>query len=100
MQDVRGRTGLHHPGLLRECVWKAEAQGRIVVSCDPAHSEEVLRIAALHEVPAQKIGKVTAAAEGFSIALRAASVSASVAAMCDAYFGALPRLMDTPAREI
>ena len=77
-----------------------EAQGRIVVSCDPAHSEEVLRIAALHEVPAQKIGKVTAAAEGFSIALRAASVSASVAAMCDAYFGALPRLMDTPAREI
>ena len=77
-----------------------EAQGRIVVSCDPARSEEVLRIADLHEVPAQKIGKVSAADEGFSITLRAASVSASVAAMCDAYFGALPRVMDTPASEI
>jgi phosphoribosylformylglycinamidine synthase len=76
-----------------------EAQGRIVVSCDPARSDEVLQIAARHEVPAKKIGTVVPAEEGFSIALRTASVSASVAVMSDAYFGALPRVMDTPARE-
>jgi phosphoribosylformylglycinamidine synthase len=76
-----------------------EAQGRIVVSCDPSHAAEVLRIAALHEVPAARIGTVTHADDGFRVALRDGSVEATISAMSDAYFGALPRIMNAPAKE-
>jgi phosphoribosylformylglycinamidine synthase II len=76
-----------------------EAQGRIVVSCDPSRTQEVMRLAEKYEVPAAKIGNVTRAADGFSIEVRDASVKASIAAMNDAYFGALPRIMDAPSRE-
>jgi phosphoribosylformylglycinamidine synthase len=76
-----------------------EAQGRIVISCDPARTAEVLRLASRYEVPARRIGTVTAAAEGFSIALPDASVRASMAAMVDAYFESLGRVMDAPATE-
>jgi phosphoribosylformylglycinamidine synthase len=73
-----------------------EAQGRIVVSCDPSQSVAVLRIAARHEVPARRIGRVTSPEEGFTITLGDATVSAPVAALDEAYFGALPRVMDAP----
>jgi len=76
-----------------------EAQGRIVVSCDPGRTDEVLRIATRYEVPARNIGKVTRGDEGFQVTVRDASVSASVAALSDAYFGALPRIMDAPAKD-
>jgi phosphoribosylformylglycinamidine synthase II len=76
-----------------------EAQGRIVVSCDPTRTQEVMRLAEKYEVPAAKIGNVTRAADGFSIEVRDASVKAGIAAMNDAYFGALPRIMDAPSRE-
>jgi phosphoribosylformylglycinamidine synthase len=76
-----------------------EAQGRIVVSCDPARTDEVLRLAARHEVPARRIGTVTSAPEGFSITLPNASVRATVGAMVDAYFESLARVMDAPALE-
>jgi phosphoribosylformylglycinamidine (FGAM) synthase-like enzyme len=74
-----------------------EAQGRIVVSCDPAHTEEALRVAARHRVPARRIGRVTPAAQGFSIAVRGGSVATTVDVMSDVFFGALPRIMDAPA---
>ncbi len=76
-----------------------EAQGRIVVSCDPSHTAEVLRIAALYEVPAARVGTVTRAEEGFRVALRDGWVEASIAEMSDAYFGALPGIMSAPAKE-
>ena len=76
-----------------------EAQGRIVVSCDPRHTEEVQRLAARYEVPAKRIGSVTPAAAGFRVSVRDASLVADVASMADAYFGALPRIMDAPATE-
>jgi phosphoribosylformylglycinamidine synthase len=75
-----------------------EAQGRIVVSCDPKHTPEVLRVAARYEVPARRIGMVTRAEEGFSVRVHDGSLSASLAALSDAYFGALPRIMDAPAK--
>jgi phosphoribosylformylglycinamidine synthase len=76
-----------------------EAQGRIVVSCDPERTGEVLQIAARYEVPARRIGAVTSAEEGFSITVRGASVHATAAAMADAYFDSLSRVMDAPATE-
>src|SRR5690606_22127800 len=48
----------------------SEAQGRIVVSCAPEHTDEVLRIAGLYDVPARRIGSVTAAQAGFRIRTR------------------------------
>jgi phosphoribosylformylglycinamidine synthase len=72
----------------------AESQGRIVVSCDPSRTDEVLRVAQLHDVPARRIGGVSAAEDGFRIELRGASVEADLATMADAFFGALPRIMD------
>jgi phosphoribosylformylglycinamidine synthase subunit PurL len=76
-----------------------EAQGRIVVSCAPESTEEVLRIASRYDVPARRIGSVREAAEGFTIELEGARVAASLDEMADAYFGAIPAIMDTPARE-
>ena len=70
-----------------------------MVSCDPAHTDEVLRLAARHEIPARRIGTVTEASEGFSIVLPDASVRASLPAMVDAYFESLGRVMDAPATE-
>jgi phosphoribosylformylglycinamidine synthase len=76
-----------------------ETQGRIVVSCDPARSADVLRLATRFEVPARRIGTVTPADAGFTLALEDASVVTTTAAMADAYFGGLPRVMDAPSLE-
>ncbi|MEQ1857592.1 MAG: phosphoribosylformylglycinamidine synthase subunit PurL, partial [Longimicrobiales bacterium] len=76
-----------------------EAQGRIVLSCDPDHTEEILRVAAHYEVPARRLGTVTPAREGFRLAVRDGSLTADLATMSDLYFGALPRIMDAPAKE-
>jgi phosphoribosylformylglycinamidine synthase subunit PurL len=76
-----------------------EAQGRVVVSCAPEATEEVLRIARRHDVAARKIGTVRPAEDGFEIELPAARVSASLADLASAYFDAIPAIMDTPLRE-
>ncbi len=75
----------------------AESQGRIVVSCAPEQTGEVLRIAEEHGVPAAKIGSVTAAGSPFRIVMREGRVDADLAEMADAYFGALPNIMDAPS---
>jgi phosphoribosylformylglycinamidine synthase len=76
-----------------------EAQGRLVVSCAPEATEEVLRTARRHGVPARKIGTVRAADDGFDIELPGARISASLADLASAYFGAIPAIMDAPPRE-
>jgi len=73
-----------------------EAQGRVVVSCAPEATEAVLQIARRHEVPARGIGTVRPAADGFAVELPAARVSASLAELSSAYFGAIAAIMDTP----
>jgi phosphoribosylformylglycinamidine synthase subunit PurL len=73
----------------------AESQGRIVLSCDPARTGEILELAAQHDVPAVRIGTVVEADDGFKLEVRDGSVSASLDELADAYFGAIPRIMDT-----
>lgn len=73
-----------------------ESQGRILVSVSPENTDQVLALARRYEVPAQKIGTVTAADGGFSMKVRDASLSASMAELAEAYFGAIPSIMDAP----
>ena len=74
-----------------------ESQGRIVVSCRPDRTAEVLRIAKRHDVPAGTIGKVVTATAGFSLMVREGSIAASLPELADAYFGAIPTIMNAPA---
>ena len=74
-----------------------EAQGRIIVSCAPESTAEVLNVAGRHGVPARRIGVVTEGGGGLSIRVRDGSISAGLDEMADAYFGALPGIMDTPS---
>ena len=71
-----------------------ESQGRIVISCDPTGTDEVLRIAERHDVPAAKIGRVTKASTGFSVKVRDGAVSAPMDEVARVYFGAIPGIMD------
>ncbi|MDX1495691.1 MAG: AIR synthase related protein, partial [Longimicrobiales bacterium] len=71
-----------------------ESQGRIVISCDPSKTDEVLRAAKRYDVPARKIGTVRDADDDFTLRVRDASVSAPVGEMAEAYFQAIPKIMD------
>jgi len=73
-----------------------EAQGRIVVSCAPDRTDQVLRVAALHEVPARRIGTVQGPDDDFRISVRGASISARPAEMGAAYFDSLANRMEAP----
>jgi phosphoribosylformylglycinamidine synthase len=74
-----------------------ESQGRIVVSCDPSNTAEVLGLAERYGVPARVVGTVTEADAGFSVKVRGGSISASVTDAANAYFGAIPGIMDAAA---
>ncbi|MGB1840561.1 MAG: phosphoribosylformylglycinamidine synthase subunit PurL, partial [Longimicrobiales bacterium] len=74
-----------------------ESQGRILVSCSTENTEKVLALAARHEVPATKIGSVTDGSAGFSVKVRDGVLSASMSDLTDAYFGAIPGIMDATA---
>ena len=71
-----------------------EAQGRIVVSCNARSVDDALRIAKKHGVPCRQIGQVVAAADGFRVEGRSATLEVEVETLSDLYFGAIPRLMD------
>ncbi len=86
-----------HDGLAPVATLFAESQGRVVVSCAAEQTAEVLRIAQEHGVPATKIGSVTAVGSPFRIVMSEGRVEADLAEMADAYFGALPDIMDTPS---
>jgi phosphoribosylformylglycinamidine synthase len=73
-----------------------ESQGRILVSCPPDRTAEVLRIAGRHDVPARRIGNVVTAESGFSLEVRDGSIDASLPELADAYFGAIPTIMNAP----
>jgi len=75
----------------------AESQGRIVVSCAPDQTAEVVRIAKQHDVPAARIGSVAAPDSPFRITMSEGRVEADLTAMADAYFGALPDIMGAPS---
>jgi phosphoribosylformylglycinamidine synthase len=75
-----------------------EAQGRAVVSCDPAHTGEVLRIAWGQGVRATRIGGVGAPGGRVRIATRGGTVDAAAAELARIFYDAIPRRMEgTPA---
>jgi phosphoribosylformylglycinamidine synthase subunit PurL len=85
-------------GLPRAALLFGEAQGRAVVSCDPARLEAVLGIARGHGVAAARIG--TVGAPGGRLVIRTADgvVDAPAAELAEIYHSAIPRRMDrTPA---
>ena len=69
-----------------------ETQGRVVVSCAPEHVPAVMRLAADHDVPCAQIGRV--GGDRVRIHAGASSVDASLHDLVDAFFGAIPALMD------
>ena len=71
-----------------------EAQGRIVVSCDPDRVDTVLETASRHGVPASRIGTVREAAHGIHIRAGEYEVRASATDAAEAHRSALPSLMD------
>jgi phosphoribosylformylglycinamidine synthase len=77
-----------------------EAQGRVVISCDPGAVKEVLRLAERHDVPCVKIGTVVAAPDRFRIRTRDAGVDVDLETLADAFFGALARIMEGAAETV
>jgi phosphoribosylformylglycinamidine synthase len=71
-----------------------ESHGRIIVSCAQDKTEEVLRLAERHDVPARRIGRVAGEGEGFVLKVRDGVIKAPIAELADAYFGAIPKIMD------
>ena len=71
-----------------------EAQGRIVVSCDPQSADEVLVLAKRHGVPCRAVGQVVSSDESFRIDGRTATLEADVETLAEIFFGAIPNLMD------
>ncbi len=74
----------------------SESQGRIVVSCRPDRTGDVLALAERYDVPALHIGSVEEADAGFHITTRDGAIHATLSDMADAYFGAIPGIMDAP----
>jgi phosphoribosylformylglycinamidine synthase len=85
-----------------------EAQGRIVVACEPDAVQGVLRTAARFGVPARRIGAVTAVSEldpergegpRFRLVTRAATIDAAAADLAEVWRTAIPRMMDRALTE-
>lgn len=78
----------------------AESQGRIVVSCAPDRTENVIKLAMDHGVPARRIGKVGRRGEAFHVTAIAGQIEIDLVTLSRAYFGALPAIMNTPASSV
>ncbi len=75
-----------------------EGQGRIVVSA--ADAAAVLQLAREHGVPARAIGTTRAQSNELRIVAGATTLRASIAAMVEAYYDAIPRVMTGSAAVI
>jgi len=73
-----------------------EANGRVVISCAPEDAADVLRIAERHGVPARRIGTVGEVGGPFRIHVKNARVEVGAARVADAFYGAIPAIMDAP----
>jgi phosphoribosylformylglycinamidine synthase len=71
-----------------------ESQGRVVVSCAPGSTEEVIRLARRHGVPFREIGTVGPPGGRFRIRAGQSGVDLDPAAMADTFHNAIPRIMD------
>jgi phosphoribosylformylglycinamidine synthase len=84
-----------------------EAQGRIVITCEPTQLRAVQSIAASHGVPAHGIGSVVdespagedADRATFEIRTNDCTIRTPPAALAEVYYGAIPRLMERAVQE-
>ena len=74
-----------------------ETQGRIVVSAAPDQVAAVRALADRHGVPCAEIGRVSGRDGRFRIRAGTSGVDLPVRDLVDAFFGAIPARMDTPA---
>ena len=75
-----------------------EAQGRVVLSCEPAKLEALLRYLAEFGMPAKRIGRVAERGGTFRIKTKGGMIEAPAADLASLYFDAIPRRMEgTPA---
>jgi phosphoribosylformylglycinamidine synthase len=74
-----------------------ESQGRAVVSCSAPDAAVVARVARSHGVPCAEIGRVGAVGGRFHIRAGSSSLDCGVRELADAFYGAIPALMDAPA---
>jgi phosphoribosylformylglycinamidine synthase subunit PurL len=72
-----------------------EGHGRVVLSCSEQQVAEIESIAATHDVPCARIGRVSEPEEGFRIRSSRSGVSVTLPVLADAFFGGLPRLMES-----
>ena len=77
-----------------------EAQGRVVVSCEAAKVEELLRLAGDHGVAAKRIGRVAARGGQIRIQTAGGAIDAPAAELAEIYFSAIPRRMDGSVADI
>lgn len=76
-----------------------EAQGRVLVSCDPKNAEKLQQLARDHGVPSRVIGTVTEAASGFVMHAKNADMDVDLDSMKALFFGTIPNIMDAGGRE-
>lgn len=79
--------------LPRRAVLFGEAQGRVVVSS--GEPERVLQIAAGNGIPARVIGTVSEMKHGLRIRTSGTTLSIGTEVLAEAYYSAIPRIMDT-----
>ncbi|HSR43158.1 MAG TPA: AIR synthase-related protein, partial [Longimicrobiales bacterium] len=71
-----------------------EGQGRVVVSCNADDADEVRRLAGRHGVPCREIGRVGGPGDRVRITCGTSGVDVDLTEIADAFFGAIPRIMD------
>lgn len=71
-----------------------EAQARVVVSAAPGQVARVQESARRHGVPCRPIGTVGPEGGAVRIRTRTAHITTDAAALADAFFGAIPRIME------
>jgi phosphoribosylformylglycinamidine synthase II len=71
-----------------------EGQGRVIVSCLGENADEIRRIAEDYEVPCRVIGRVGSPEDRFRITSGPSGVDLDLAQLSEAFFGAIPRIMD------
>ncbi len=76
-----------------------EAQGRVVVSCDPGKADDLLRLARDHGVPSRVIGTVTEAGSGFRVRTKDENVEVDLSTIEALFFETIPGIMDADGRE-
>ncbi|HEX8906578.1 MAG TPA: AIR synthase-related protein, partial [Longimicrobiaceae bacterium] len=77
-----------------------EAQGRVVLSCEPAKEAELIRCLQIHGVPARRIGTVGERGGVIRIATQGGEIRGLSTLLQDIHENAIPRRMDNSAADV